>query len=152
MSVVADNAVHLNVIPRARARSDRLRRGLNDGAAVLLACSEGGGIRRRQRVPVNWTIDDAEFLVDLHAQFPVDVVANVGGKQNALEGRKVRVLDEVLSDVPANEVAAFVVDADFVGFAGSPVDGLEANTFSGTAKESGRGNGMDGVGLIESPD
>src|SRR5882762_8828124 len=146
MSVVADNAVHLNVIPRALARSDRLRRGLNDGAAVLLARSEGGGIRRRQRVPVNWTIDDAEFLVDLHAQFAVDVVANVGGKQDALEGRKVRVLDEVLSDVPANEVA------DFVGFAGSPVDGVEANTSSGTAKESGWGNGMDGVGLIESPD
>jgi len=81
MSVVADNAVHLNVIPRARARSDRLRRGLNDGAAVLLARSEGGGIRRRQRVPVNWTIDDAEFLVDLHAQFAVDVVANVGGSK-----------------------------------------------------------------------
>src|SRR5258706_2392971 len=126
MSVVADNAVNWNVRPRARARSDRLRRGLNDGAAVLLARSEGSGIRRRQRVPVNWTIDDAEFLLDLHAHFPVDVVANVGGKQNALEGRKVRVLDEVLSDVPANEIAAFVVDADFAGLAGSSGDGLVA--------------------------
>src|SRR5712671_7682387 len=104
MSVLADNAMHLNIIPRACACSDGLRRGLNDGAAVLLARSEGGGIRGRQRVPVNWTIDNAEFLLDLHAHFAVDVVANVGGKQNALEGRKVRVLDEVFSDVPANEI------------------------------------------------
>ena len=118
----------------------------------MLARSEGGGIRRRQRVPVNWTIDDAEFLVDLHAQFAVDVVANVGGKQNALEGRKVRVLDEVLSDVLANEVAAFVVDADFVGLTRSCVHGFELDAPSWSAEKRGACDGMDGIGLIELPE
>ena len=93
VAVSANDTLHLDVIPRSGACGDWLWRGLNDGAAVLLAGSEGGRIRRCQRVPVDRAIDDAKLLLDLHAQLAIDVVANVGREQHTLEGRKVGILD-----------------------------------------------------------
>lgn len=46
VAILADDGVHRDVIPRAGTRGGRLRRGLNEGAAVLLAGTKGLRIRR----------------------------------------------------------------------------------------------------------
>src|SRR5712664_978780 len=92
------------------------------------------------------------FLLDLHAQLAVDVVANAGRQQDALEGEKICVLHEVFCDVPTDEVAKLVIDADFVGLMRAAVDGLEMNAFGGAAEECRRGDGVDRVGLVETSD
>src|SRR5260221_5320657 len=63
MPILADHAVHLYVIPRSSTRRGRLWRGLNDGAAVFLARSEGSWIRRRLSRPVGWNVRHADLLL-----------------------------------------------------------------------------------------
>ena len=46
MAILADDAVHLDVVPGTGTGGGRLRRGLNDGAAILLAGAQGLGIWR----------------------------------------------------------------------------------------------------------
>ena len=46
MAIFADDGVHRDVIPRAGTRRGQLRRGLNEGAAVLLAGAKGLRIGR----------------------------------------------------------------------------------------------------------
>ena len=95
-------------------------------------------------------VDDAELLLYLHAQLAVDVVTNVRRQQDAFECRIVGAVDEVFSNVPMNDIALFLIDANFVGLTRSSIHGLELNTPGTAAKKCCRFDGMDGIGGIES--